>query len=181
MADPWAFKTPCYQVKYSGIFDYEGLMRVIIRWLKARRFKFDEKLYEQKPGNELGGDIVIFWEAELKINDFYKFKMYINHQAWDINEVEVVKDGVKKILTKGKLELYIYGEAIFDADKRFQENKLTRFLASFYYKWLAWTPVTGDVHDTLHYRVIKLQTVVKEYLGAMGTGNPFERYAGRWK
>ncbi len=175
------FETPHYVVHYQGIFDYEGLMRVIVRWLKDRRYWFHEDLYKHKPGTELGREHELKWHGEKHITDMYGYHIYIYLHAWDMQDVEVIRGGVKKTLTKARLEVWIWGTIKFDYQGRFLRNKLSQFLAFFYLKYVSWPFVSGEVHDVLHYRIIKLQTLVKEFLGMEAKGNAFERYAGQWK
>ncbi len=93
-------------VRYSGIFDLEGLFALIRNWMKNRRFWWEEKVYKHKPGTELGREVEIYWSAHRKIDAFHLQKLDFEFHLWDVHDVEVIKGGQKNIMQQGRLEIW---------------------------------------------------------------------------
>ena len=59
-------------IEYKGVFDLEGLYKMIIKWLQDRSYEFHEKTYKHKPGT-VGKQQEMKWEAWQKWNDYVRF------------------------------------------------------------------------------------------------------------
>src|SRR3989338_813451 len=78
-------------IKYVGTFDLEALYKLMIRWFEEREFEIWEQYYKAK-----FPELEIRWEATKKVDGFRMDKINIHIHFFDMKEVEVEKDGVKK-------------------------------------------------------------------------------------
>lgn len=166
------------KVGYSGIFDFDGLYLVIAQWFKARKYWFHESTYKFKPGSEWGNEVEIKFKGEKNVTDFYMFEIEVYFHVWDMADVEVIQNGVKKKLTKGRMEIVISGDVTFDYQNKFTKSKFYERLYKFYIKFIVREKITDNVPDVLYYRMYKLQNLIKEYLDMQAKGNEYAGYLG---
>jgi len=178
MAYPTSIPTPKLTIRYKGLFDYDALYNMMVRWLKARRYWFHETVYKHKVPSPYGAEQEIAWEADKKINDYIRYWMNISWHLWDINEVEVIKDGEKKTLTNARVEILIGGTVEVDYEKRLQRNRAWIAIADIFYKYFLKEDIESIHHDTLYYRIYRLHALIKEHLGMEAKGNEYESYLG---
>ena len=173
-------KLPVQQliIRYKGLFDFDGLYNLMVRWLKARRYWFKETDYKHKVPGPYGAEKEIYWMAEKKINDYigYTIKMYTH--LFEINDVEVIKDGEKKRLMNARLEIYFDAWVTVDFEKRMERSKIWAALADVYYKYFLKEDLESIHHDTLYYRLFRLHNLVKEFLDMEAKGYEYEGYLG---
>ncbi len=166
-----------YIVQYKGIFDLEGLYRLIIKWLTDRSYEFHEKTYKHKPGTT-GREQEMKWEAWKKVNEYirYWFDVYIH--VWDMHEVEVIKDGNKVKMIKGRIRILIETKVDRDWQGNFKKTKTLSRLRGFYDKYVIYKDFTGTIGDMLHYKIAKLVAEIKEFLGMEITSRAYYHYMG---
>ena len=61
---------------------------------------------------------------------------------------------------------------------KFKKNKTLKRLRGFYDKYIVYKDMTGIWADMLHYKIIKLQNEIKEYLGMETTSKAYYHYMG---
>jgi hypothetical protein len=166
-----------YIVEFKGIFDCEGLYRFIIKWLQDRSFEFHEKTYKHKPGM-VGKEQEMKWEAWQKANDYIRYWFDIYIHVWDMQEVEVIKDNQKVIQIKVRIRIVIGGRVERDWQKAFAKKDYFRRVRGFMDKYLLYKDLTGVWGDIVHYKVVKLQNEIKEYLGMETTSRAYYHYMG---
>ena len=157
-------------IRYKGVFDFQGLYKMMARWLKSRRFEFHENLYRLR-----GPELVIRWYADRKKNPFGRQIIEIDIDIRGYEEVEAVVNGVKKKLVSGRMTINfdakvelaypdIFGGKKWNSDL---ERKLLYFLRNFVVK--------RDVEllyiDALYYEIYKLHNEVREYMKFNARGN----------
>ena len=77
------------------------------------------------------------------MNEFVKFRLEVSFHLWDMTEIEVVKDGKKKLLTNARLEIKLGGKLIFIEHGVNRDEKIQRWQ-----DWVApiWKIFGGGCH-----------------------------------
>ena len=173
-----SFKVRTLTVRYVGIFDFEGLYRLMVDWFKKRRYWFHEHTYKYKVPLPTGAELEIKWYAEKNITDYFREKINVEFHIWDYTEVEVLQNGVKKELAKARMDIKITGELILDWQDKFEGSKFKKLVRDFYNYHIIRKKVETIWHDEVHYRDLKLQTLIKEYLDMEAKANEYRDYLG---
>jgi hypothetical protein len=169
---------PGVRIRYSGLFDFDGLYSAMADWFKRYRYYLHEEMYKHKVPSPLGAEQEMFWYADSEVSEYIKFKINVYFHLWDMTEVEVVKDGKKRILTNARIEIKIWGDLITDWQDKFEKNKFTRMLRGLYNSYMLRREVESYWGDMLIYRIFNLQSYVKKYLDMQTASNEYEGYLG---
>ncbi len=169
---------PKQTIRYKGLFDFDGLYNVIVQWMKARRYWFHETIYKHKVPSPAGAEQEITFKGDKKITEFYKYEVTVKFHLWDMTEVEVEIDGVKKTLTSARLEISLNGKMLIDFEGRYGKTNFLVELRDFMLKYILRRDIENIYEDQLYYRVIKLQGVIKDYLDMQTKGNEYAKYLG---
>lgn len=178
MAYPKSLGTPQLIIRYKGLFDYDGLYNLIVRWMKARRYWFHEEVYKHKVPSPYGAEQEFTFTGDKKLNDYIKYNLKVSFHLWDMTEVEVIQDGKKKTLTNARIEILFSGNVEVDYEKRMEKSRIWAAIADVYYKYFLKEDLESVHHDTLYYRLYKLHALVKEFFGMQAKGNEYEGYLG---
>lgn len=158
-------------VKYRGVFDPEGLYKTMYNWFKSRKFEWHEKMYKDKHP-VMGDEQEINIEAFRNDTEFIRVWINIYMHTYDLEKVEVIKDGKKKILEKGRVLITIGAEFEFDYENNWENSKFQEALRTFLIKYLLLRKI--QVYgDKIEYEVHNLQEVIKKYLDMQAKGNQF--------
>lgn len=160
-------------INYKGIFNFAGLYKVMVRWLKSRKFEFHEKLYKERPP-----EIFLDWLAERKVSGYFKHIITINIHILDAEDIEVVEKGVKKKLMKGRvrirLEIYIQADYPDIYGERKWSTNFQRMLLDFFNKHILRREIELTHWDVLYYEMLKLQAMIRAYLDMEAKGHAYE-------
>ena len=172
----WGLRT--LHLRYKGILDIAEMQKIMVQWLKARRYWFQESTYKHQPGNEFGREEELHWVAERNVDSYVKYIIFIYTHIWDLEQVEVIQDGVKKNVSKARVEIWFQGKVIFDYQDHWGKTKFHVALRNFYNKYiLAPEGIMANLYwDELYYRVYKLRDLVKDYLNLKTKGFEYRRY-----
>lgn len=167
--DPGDFY-PFAIIKYKGVFDLQRLYKVMVRWLKNRKFEFYETLYRFKPP-----ELIINWRAERKKTAFVKDIMTVNIDVRGFEDVETIVGGVKKKMTKGRLMISVnFGLETGYADilgiKKWN-SALERRMRWFMHRFIIKRDFELLHLDALMYETWKFHKVIKDYLKLECYGN----------
>ncbi len=168
---------PNAYIKYAGIFDLDNLIRTIYDWLVHQDYEVHEKEQKHKVPTPRGAEDEIHLWGWRKINGYVKYFITIDIRIFDLNHVDVVKEGVKKKMQQGRMEMMFSGYFHLDYNDWFEKNKFTKILQEFYHKFLILQFIHNIWEDELYYREYKLHRVIKEQLGMETPTNASE---GRW-
>lgn len=155
--------TPTVDVRYKGIYDLDGLYKMIRGWFDARRYDYMEKRYKDKVGGPFGNEVEIEMRPELKVTDFIKFHIEVNTHMWEVKEFEAEIDGKKKLVTDGRFFIKLNCWIEFDYQGKIKTNfqkKLINFMIKkvlrryFEIKW----------YDKITYDLYNLQAEIKKFL-----------------
>lgn len=165
-------------IRYNGLFDFDGLYFAISEWFKKYRYWFHETSYKHKVPNPRGAEQELDVHGELEITDFIKFNISLNIRTWDMTEVEIVKNGQKKLLTKARLQVKLFGKIEYDWQNKFTKNAFTRALFRLYYAVFYRKEMTSIWGDMLVYRMFNLHHHIKKYIDMQTQYNAYEGYLG---
>ena len=178
MVYPAKSPTRKFILRYSGLFDFDGLYSMMAQYLKVNRYWFHEYKYKHKVPSPLGAEQEIFWRGEKKVNEYIHYSIFLDFHLWEMTEVEVVQKGVKKTLTSAKMQINIIGFMDIDWEKRYEQSVFLQALKDFYNKYVLKRELESIYWDTLHYRCQKFLNVIKEYLDMQAKGYEYKGYLG---
>jgi hypothetical protein len=163
-------------IRYQGLFDMEGLYQAAVDWCKSHRYWFHEETYKHKVPSPLGAEQEIWWRMEAKVTEFFKFYINIILHMWEMTEVEVVKDGKKKILTSARLQITMKGVVEADWQGKFKGTKFKELLKTILKNYIWKKEFTTVYGDMLYYRMWNLHTLMKKYLDMQTAWNEYAGY-----
>ncbi len=159
-------------LKYIGVVDFQALWKHIGSWFESKGYEVIENKAKQKTGN-YGGEFECIMTGWRNLTDYYRYEMKAFCHYWESQEVEVIKDGKKKKLLKARYYFWVSGKLILDYSDRFTKSRFTKalntFLKNHVLHW-QWDAIYGD---KLNYKVLELQTVIKDFLKMECTGSEF--------
>lgn len=161
-------------VRYTGVFDFEGLYRMMHAWLITKRFLFHEKQYKDKVSTPFGNEVEIKWEAEKKVTEYIKEWIKIEFHLWDFSEVEVIKEGRKVKMTKSRMEIKMDCELEMDYTKKFiGKGIVAQRLGEFYQNKVLYWEWRIKYADALTYSLFDLHAKIKKYLNEYTSSNAY--------
>jgi hypothetical protein len=158
------------KILFKGIFDFDELYRQLYDWFDFRGYTLHEGKYKLK-NKDTGREKEITWQAWRKVNDFLKAWFKIHIQVWNIEPIEVVKDGEKKILTKARLFILINGAVEIDYDDMFESSKFKQALKDFLVSFVIKAKIDSMWGDKVQFMQYKVLDVVKQTLDMQIKGN----------
>ncbi len=164
------------QVKFKGIFDYSGLLSLITDWMVSKSFETHQKKdkHKMRPTGAETEFKIFGWR---NLTEFMRWTVTIEIWGWDQADVEVVKNGTKKKMQRGRIWIRMNSVIVVDQTNRFDKNHLTVALRKFLLDKVLLHRIDAIESDMLHYRIAELQTEIKKFLG-MST--PTNEFADMW-
>jgi hypothetical protein len=153
-------------VRYDGVFDFDGLYKAIIDYLRRHNYWFYEKLYKHKPWSPLGTELILRWEAERKLDEYNMYRIKFEWHFMDFHHVEVIREGKKVQLTKAYFWVNITGEEIQDwqAFETKEHHKFTQILGKFFRKQVIDREHVYDYIYPLYGEVMEIQNLIQNYI-----------------
>jgi hypothetical protein len=156
---------PFLLIRYKGVFDYDGMYKMMHAWLISKRFLFQEDIYKDKVATAFGNELEIKWSAEKKITEFIKEYIKIEFHLWDFSEVEIIKEGKKMKMAKARMEIKFFAQLELDYSKRFSDGSaLSKKMGQFYLQNIIYWDWRIRYANALEYNLYDLHTKVKKYL-----------------
>ncbi|MBI2664394.1 hypothetical protein HYX10_03560 [Candidatus Woesearchaeota archaeon] len=162
------------RIKYRGLYDLDGLYRLMSNWLRQRRYRVYETLYKSKPP-----ELEIRWTAEREKSGFVMEVITIYYHSYGEYDVDVVINGRKKKMTNARMILTLGGdikapyEDIFGRP-RWTANATERRLLNLFRNWFVKRDLESVYWDTLYYELQKFQGAIKDFLRMEAKGNIYE-------
>lgn len=113
------FKPAPLSVRTKGEFEFDRIYKMLHKWFKANRFKWNEKLYKDKKGGFEGREIEVKLYGDYKSSEFFKRTINISFHVWNYVEKEVLVNGKKKKIGSGKFLAEINGTVVYDYKNKF--------------------------------------------------------------
>ncbi|MEE9525209.1 MAG: hypothetical protein V3V78_01210 [Candidatus Woesearchaeota archaeon] len=178
MTYPTKIQVEKNMIRYKGLFDFDGLYNLIVQWMKSRKYWFHEQKYKHKVPLPTGAEQEITFIGTKNVTEFYSNEMKVDFHLWDMTEVEIEKNGVKKTLTNARMTITLSATLLIDPEKRFEKTAFWQSIRDFFLKYIMRQNVETIWADELRYRVYKLHAVIKEFLDMQTKGNIYKGYMG---
>lgn len=130
------------RIRFRGVYDYDGLMSLIRDFYASVLIDIKEPKFKFKNGGA-GAEVEFKFEGDRKVTHYIKIHLFVSGHIWDVKREEMTVDGVKRLMTKGKLEVLISGKVESDYANGFSSGKKPQELLE---KWMQSTldaPGTG--------------------------------------
>lgn len=152
-------------IKFTGIFDMNKLLRTISSWYSREYYNFAEKKHKYKVDKreiELHGD--------RKINEYVRLNIDVSLFAFDLKDVEVMKEGKKLKMQQARLMVEINGIVELDwQQKRFAGSKFLQNLQDWYHKNIIRQTITEEWEDSLYFKMQQLARLINAELEMEGS------------
>ncbi|MCB9358453.1 hypothetical protein H6503_00835 [Candidatus Woesearchaeota archaeon] len=158
---------------YSGIFDYQKLIKVIAGWFANQGYEFHENVFKHKVPSPSGSEQEFKFSGWRKVTEYVQFWIYVHGHIWEIKEIEVLVDGEKKKMAKGKIKFVFTSDVWLDYNGKFNTPVAVK-IQKFLHKHVWHKQITGGWEDECYYRMYKLHRVVKEVLNMSTPTNASE-------
>lgn len=157
---------PIGRLRYSGIIDLQGLFQATRDWLVSNKWRFYEKALKHKIYPE-GYKKEMTWWAYKDVTEYVRYHVTLEFLIREINEVEVVRQGVKRKLQQCIFQVEISGKVELDKERRFKDvmgGKFLTMMQDFYHNYIIKEDILFVWVDQLTYRLLRLHRVMKEYM-----------------
>ncbi|RLE44028.1 hypothetical protein DRJ19_01415 [Candidatus Woesearchaeota archaeon] len=154
---------PTLTIRYSGMFDFDGLFTMIARWFKEKKFWYEEHTYKHTLAAPFAEE-EIGMTGEREVTTFVKFTIDVTMKLWNMKETTAVFKGEKKKLLTGRIEIKINGAVDIDYQKWFEKSKFWRIVADFYYRYIIKKTIEEKWEDDLFNLMSNLHSKIKNFL-----------------
>lgn len=144
------------KLKYDGAFDFKETYSFIYSIISDWGYGIQEKEYSEKAKGE-AKEIEIKWEANQKVNDYFKFQLKVEWRILGMKDVEIIKDGKKSKKNSGTLEIKFVAILIKDYQDKWSDTPVLKFLRAVYDKYI--------IHDIVQQHEDKVEDELKEVVG----------------
>lgn len=160
------FETWPTVVRYDGVFDWDGLYKAIIEYLRRHNYWFYEKLYKSKPWSPVGTELVLKWEAERKLDEYYLYRLTFEWHFMDFHHVDVIRESQKVTLTKAYFWVTIRGVGVQDWQgfEKDRSSKMTKFVGKFFRKNVIDREFVYDYWYPLFDEVAAVQQLIQNFI-----------------
>lgn len=165
-------------IRYSGLFDFDGLYAAVIDWCKLQGYMWHEKTYKHKVPSPRGAEQELEWEMTKNITNYLSHKITISVHSWDHTEVEVDVDGKKKSLTNARIYFILNGTSTRDWQGIFSGSKFIQKLQGWYNDIVYKKEFEGIYNDQFHYRQLALHAIIKKYFDLQAKKYAYKGYLG---
>lgn len=155
---------PITRIKYDGLFDWEGLYRLIYRWFIDRGYYFEEPSIKHKVPTQAGEEKEYLITGHRKVNEYVKVWINVFFHFYEMREVEVIKEGKKKKLVKSRFSCEINGKVETDYQKKWESSVFLIHLKNFMDKLILKRDMDTIWSDRHYYIIYKLQTEIRQFL-----------------
>ncbi|MBS3139545.1 hypothetical protein J4479_00935 [Candidatus Woesearchaeota archaeon] len=162
---------PQLTVRYNGLFDFDGLYAAVIDWAKNEGYMWHERTFKHKVPRPYGAEQELDWEITKNVTDFFQFGIAIRVHIWDLKEVEVQTEKGKKKLSQARVLIVMNGKLVTDWKRRFARGVFNKLLGKWYDK-INYSKI-GGYADTLAYRMLSLQAIIKKYFNMQTKKNVY--------
>jgi hypothetical protein len=150
-------------IYYAGVFDYDKLIKTFAQWYNEEGYEFREMIYKHKVPSPSGSEQELKVEGWKKITEYVQYWIYVRIKIWELKELDVVIDGEKKKMARGKLQITFSSSTWLDYNNKFNTEMAVR-IQDFLHKYVWHKQITGGWTDECYYYMYKLHRVIKETL-----------------
>ncbi len=158
-------------IRYKGVFDMNELYKIIYDWLIARGYQVHESKYKTVSLSTGGKERSFDWNAHRKGEEMVMLWINLHFQIQDAEEIEVIQNGEKKKLMKGRVYIRIQLDIEYDYSERFAHTKLGQTMINFLMNFMWSKKVETYWEDKQRFKAYELVNIIKETLDFMTKGN----------
>lgn len=170
---------PTFYIQYKGVWDMEGLMKMLTDFFTKEKFKFYERMQRHRHPGPFGVERLYRFDAERNLDEYCKWTVSITMETFDEHDVEVVqKDGSRKKMAKGRLWIQLSGAIVIDYENRWETSWWNISLRKFMNRYIIRKRIELPYWDTFYYTIhVKLHQLITNYL-KMETKGPEPYFMG---
>lgn len=159
--------TPVHNLilRYKGVYDFEGLYKLLISWFNDMDYRYIEAVYKDKSDTPFGNEVEWKMVPDKEVTDFVKYKLGIYVHLWDVKEFEAERHGKKVKLCDGRVKVVIERATVeFDYQNYFNSKRLEG-LRNFMISKMFKKHYELNYIDPLEKEMLDLQAKIKAHLG----------------
>ena len=157
-------------LRFKGLFDFQEVYHVVHQWLETRGFEVHETKHKNVV-KQTGFERDITWTAWRRVTEYYSWWVNVEMHGWDISEVEVMRDGQKKIMWKGRFYFRIHATFELDYSSRFGDTPLKKNVVTFLNRYVFRRMIYSMWEDKLRFKMYEFMNAVKDALDVQAKGN----------
>lgn len=161
------------KIFYSGVFDYAKLVKTIAQWYAEQGYEFHEDVYKHKVPSPAGYEQELKLKGWRKVTEYVQFWIMVYTHAWEVKEIDVMIDGEKKRMVKGKIMIRFSIDCWLDYNQKFNTPAAVK-IQDFLHNHIWLKKISGGWTDELYYMMYKLHKVCKETLNMSTPTNASE-------
>ncbi len=166
-------------LRYNGLFDFDGLYATTIDWAKNYGYLWNETIYKHKVPSPRGAKQELTWIMTKNVTEYISYFIIIKIRMWDLTEVVVDIGGRKKALSSARVEMMMDYNVTPDWQKKFKSNnKWVKKMGDFYKDVIFGKRLDSIYGDQLHYRVLNLHSLLKQYFDMQSKKYTYKGYLG---
>lgn len=152
---------PTGTIRYSGFFEWEGLYKLIHSFSKVHKFHFFETKHKNKPP-----ELEFEFKMHKRRDEYFMFEGIIKILIQDYFPVEVIKDGKKQILHKGRIRAQVFAKSYvyYNRWDEIKSPKLGTWLGKYFDKFIIKSKFDNQIGDENILNFIGLRDSIKAYL-----------------
>lgn len=152
------------RIKYVGVMDFASFLKAMHHWYIDHEYEFHETVYKHKVPTPAGAEQEIKWTGWRKITPYVRYWVDVFIHTWDMQTVDIVKDGKKVKGVKCRLLVEFSGKVELDWSERFGGSVFLQNLQDWYHKYILKKDIEDIWEDELYYRVLSLYSIAKKSL-----------------
>jgi hypothetical protein len=161
--DMWT-ATADIKLRYKGVYDMKGVLRILYNWYIINRYDYHEDLYKDKLDTPLGNEIEIKMKGEKKVSEYLKYVVKFYTHQWEAKDV-VVKVGDKEVkMMTGRLEIKMEGRVVSDWQNRFKAGTIWEKAQKFMEKVVLRKEIEFKHIDPMEKELHALSGEIKRFL-----------------
>ena len=152
-------------IRYKGVFDLNGMIRMMHSYIKHRGYDFYEKTHKAKVP-----ELELEWVCEKKVTGYEMYNIEVNFHFFDLKQIEIEDNGQKRMMTEGRFVISFDGGIDRGYATNWEENSdpFKAKLKNFYEKitkreWMVNHAIT------LVNEVTELRDKTNSYLGMVAS------------
>ena len=152
--------------RYKGVYDFEGVYRLIQQWFLKRQFRYHEKRYKDKIQTPLGNEIELDVFGEKEVTEYYKYYVEVNYHLWESKEIPVIENGKQVMKMQGRIEIRLSGKVITDWQGKYKskESQLHKWMEKFLNDVVLKYEIDVKYIDPLDKDLHRLEAEIKKFL-----------------
>jgi len=149
-------------IAYKGLFNIDEYFRLIDNWLRSKSY-IKHEWRNSESVEATGKTIEIVNMPYKKITDYAKYIIQIQTEMDQVVETTIEKDGIKKNMNKGKIEVTLNGYLELDYEHRWEKKPSFYFLRTIFDQFI-FKVHTDKFEQGLVEEVQHLHSFIKSHL-----------------